>query len=301
MKGKVAMLNPLLLKVLKYLHVVFVSSVFGGILVMVVLLSVKSGVKVDENAFFTDLAVYRVFSWPVTWGFFCIIFTSFVFGFFTEWGFIRYRWIIVKWIVLLFLFAMAWFVLGPAVNGMVSLSDAGYHLGGSAAQYKANVLTALVVSVIFLLCLLFVMFFSVLKPWGQTKFKLKVNRTLILWIIAVFAAVGLFFGVVGSVATGRYRNMKIDDTDTAKLKDGTFTGEAEMAGYVYRTVVVIMNKKIVSVKAVDNRKSPYATLAEGVFRKVIKYQNANVDAITGATTTSKALLKSVENALSKSE
>lgn len=307
MKAKeraVLTLNPLMNKILKIAHVVFVASVFGGILAMVALLAVKTGMKPDENAFFTDLAIFRVYSWPVTYGFFCIIFSSFIFGFFTEWGFIRFWWVIVKWIALIFLFAMAWFILGPAVNGMVSLSDAGYHLGNAAARYRENVSTALAVSVIFLVCLLFMMILSVLKPWGRTKSRASeaaVNRAVILWIVVGLAVVGLFFGVVGSVVTSRYRNLKIADTDTAKLKDGTFTGEAEMAGYVYRTVVVIRNKKIVSVKAVDNRKSPYAYLAEGVFRKVLKNQNANVDVITGATTTSKALLKSVENALSKSK
>lgn len=42
---------------------------------------------------------------------------------------------------------------------------------------------------------------------------------------------------------------------------------------------------------------PTITYAQGVFAKIIRDQNANTDAITGATTTSKMFRKAVEDAL----
>jgi uncharacterized protein with FMN-binding domain len=291
-------MNPVLKKVLKVLHVFFVASVLGGILAMTVLLVMKGTLKADENAFPVDLGIFQIFNWPVSVGFFCLIFSSFVFSFFSDWGFIRYWWIIVKWAVLLFLFAAAWFIMGPAVNGMVSLSDAGYHVSEAKAQYLGFVNTSLTWSFVFLGCLAIVMFLSVLKPWGPTNFKVNVNRAAVLWAVGVFAVFGAFFGVMGSVYTDKYRHMTIADTDMKKARDGVYLGQAEVAGYVYRTEVVVRGRRIVSVKSVNNRKSPYAWYAEGVFKKILKYQNANVDAVTGATTTSKALMKSVENALS---
>lgn len=52
------------------------------------------------------------------------------------------------------------------------------------------------------------------------------------------------------------------------------------------------------VPDLQNRKSHYARFAEGVFPRIMKKQKANVDTITAATTTSKCLMKAVENALS---
>jgi uncharacterized protein with FMN-binding domain len=61
--------------------------------------------------------------------------------------------------------------------------------------------------------------------------------------------------------------------------------------------VEVKGNKIITITGVDNRKSPYVTYAEGVFRKIVREQRIDVDAVTGATTTSKAFMKAVENAL----
>lgn len=70
-----------------------------------------------------------------------------------------------------------------------------------------------------------------------------------------------------------------------------------MENYLYRVEATVREGQIREMKAIDNRESPYAFYAEGVFKKIIRDQNANTDAVTGATTTSKALMKAVENAL----
>jgi uncharacterized protein with FMN-binding domain len=47
----------------------------------------------------------------------------------------------------------------------------------------------------------------------------------------------------------------------------------------------------------QNRKTKYSKRAEGVIPRIIERQTPNVDAVSGATTTSKALMKAVENSL----
>jgi uncharacterized protein with FMN-binding domain len=48
-----------------------------------------------------------------------------------------------------------------------------------------------------------------------------------------------------------------------------------------------------------NRTTKYARMAEAVVKNILDQQKNDVDVVSGATTTSKALLKTVENALAK--
>ena len=83
------------------------------------------------------------------------------------------------------------------------------------------------------------------------------------------------------------------------LEDGTYPGEATAGSFTYKVEVTVQDRQITDITVMANRVSPYARFAEGVIPKVLKAQNANVDTVTGATTTSKALLKAIENALVK--
>ncbi len=94
-----------------------------------------------------------------------------------------------------------------------------------------------------------------------------------------------------------YRNLPVGDVDLASIDDGSYIGEADF-GFMYAVDVLIKDHRIEQVNIRQNRDSYYAKLAEGVLRKVVLDQSPNVDTVTGATTTSKALQKAIENALS---
>lgn len=70
-----------------------------------------------------------------------------------------------------------------------------------------------------------------------------------------------------------------------------------IGGFTYEVTAIVQDHMITDLKVTKNRNSAYARFAEGVIHRIIKNQNANVDVITGATTTSKALMKAAENAL----
>ncbi len=64
---------------------------------------------------------------------------------------------------------------------------------------------------------------------------------------------------------------------------------------------MVQNHRIEAIKFMKNRQSFYAKLAEGISDKILFAQTLNVDAVTGATTTSKCLQKAIENALTAPE
>ncbi len=95
------------------------------------------------------------------------------------------------------------------------------------------------------------------------------------------------------------RAMPINHVDLAQVRDGTYTGDFTYGGFTYEVSVTVTSHQIKDIAAVKNRTTSHAKKAEGALRSVLEQQRNDVDAVSGATTTSKALLKAAENALNK--
>ena len=285
-------------KILKIFHIVFAASLFGSLLAILIILMVKENYNmISENTFAVDLSILKIFTLGVSYSFFALMLTSFIFGLFTEWGFVKQRWIIFKWIIVLIMFVVTLLGLGPAINGMTSISDAGLSNSTMKIQYLNFQNEAIVYVLIQLVLILLVFGVSVLKPWGIRKVKRQIKQKTVVLILVPTIAIGIGFATINAVKLNKIRNMPIKNIVITKVNDGIYKGEAYVGNYTYKVKVTVENHKIVNIEGVDNRKSPYVTYAEGVFTKIIKQQKVDVDAITGATTTSKAFMKAVENAL----
>lgn len=95
-------------------------------------------------------------------------------------------------------------------------------------------------------------------------------------------------------------------TNNTGLKDGTYTGDSENAYYGRVQVqVTIANHRIAAIKVLDypkdRRTSRYInSQALPLLREeVVSASSANVDTVSGATLTSEAYLRSLDNALSQ--
>ncbi|MDZ7376682.1 MAG: FMN-binding protein [candidate division KSB1 bacterium] len=95
------------------------------------------------------------------------------------------------------------------------------------------------------------------------------------------------------------RAMPIAAVDLTSVQDGAFKGDFSYGGFTYEVAVAVRDHRIETIDILKNRDTRHARRAEGVVPKVISAQTVNVDVVTGATTTSKALLKAIENALKK--
>lgn len=81
------------------------------------------------------------------------------------------------------------------------------------------------------------------------------------------------------------------------IHDGTYYGYYQYGRITYGVDVTIKNYAITDIQVVSNRTNKYARMAEGVIKNVLARNNVDVDVIAGATTTSKALLKAIEQVL----
>lgn len=126
------------------------------------------------------------------------------------------------------------------------------------------------------------------------KIKLKKHIYIILMIILFFTIwIGLpqiWSGQVGG-----------EDILLKPLNDGVYEGEAKgFAGRII-TEVRISDGKIAEIKIVDHSESKgwYDEVFMVLPREIINKQRLSVDAISGATKTSRGLIESIENAIRK--
>ena len=120
--------------------------------------------------------------------------------------------------------------------------------------------------------------------------------SFLIIILMVLVTLGILMGRSASIAK-KVRAMPINEVDLAEITDGSYKGDFTYAGFTYQVEVMIKEHKIENIKVLKNRNTKYSKLAEGIIEKVVQNQSLKVDAISGATTTSKALLKAIENAL----
>jgi uncharacterized protein with FMN-binding domain len=88
--------------------------------------------------------------------------------------------------------------------------------------------------------------------------------------------------------------------DFGRLNDGTYIGVYEGGMYKWReneVRVTVSSGKVSSIVVLRHKENRKPEFTDELFRRVIEAQSLQVDAISGATLTSKAYLKGVENAL----
>lgn len=113
----------------------------------------------------------------------------------------------------------------------------------------------------------------------------------------VIILIALFILGCGSQEMMRVRQMEIQDVDISNIGDGEYIGAYSYSGFEYEVKTIVNDHRIKDIVILHNRATKHAKRAEGVISEILEYQTPNVDAVSGATTTSKALMKAVENSL----
>lgn len=284
-------------KLLKVLHLTFAGISLGGLAATLVLLLLKLNNTDLTYLANLDYAIYTLNNKVILYSVYGSILTTLIFALYTNWGFIKYHWIIIKWVLIALLAIVFIWMFIPAINGMASLSDAGLHKTDSNYEYLRYLDSAIKYNIVVLVIYILLFFTSTLKPFSKRKRDIISNRKRARWIVGVIILIGITFNIMGTVSLSKLRNLEIKDTDISTLPDGTYTGKYLGGGGPYTAIVSIVDHKIVDVQLSAERESKYVNFATPVLNRIVVQQNANVDAITGATTTSKCFMKAVENAL----
>lgn len=120
----------------------------------------------------------------------------------------------------------------------------------------------------------------------------KKNFTLL------FPGLLLFFSAC-AFGRGTQEEIPIDETLTpGQVSDGTYRGEYETMVKVVCDVTV-REGKITAIELKEHNCSPIGKKAEEITEEILQAQSLGVDTVSGATTSSAVILKSVELALKK--
>lgn len=279
----------------KLIHLVCVVVSGGGMAATALLVGSGS----------SDKALYLVFTWLVKYPFLALVLSSVLLSTVGGRGFIRQRWIAAKWAISLTLLGVVMAGGGAAIEGLAALRDG---LRENTDLYRT--LSARAPVFVGAMCALFftAIVLSVFKPAlgkradaqapasAQTPASTR-SRKAAGVLAALVSIAPVAFIVIGEVSLIPARRMPIERVDISSLADGTYRGSATVGSYDYSVEARVEGGRLASAVPVGLRDSPYATFAAGVLNKTVRDNRNDVDAISGATTTSKALLKALETAL----
>ncbi|MEN1761039.1 FMN-binding protein [Anoxynatronum sibiricum] len=122
----------------------------------------------------------------------------------------------------------------------------------------------------------------------------------IILIVAVLAAVTFPFvnrGILYYQYQQQIEAISIQDIDLTKLEDGVYTGTYDVGLIHAEVTVVIIDEAIHDIQLIHEHDR--GQRAEGIISDVLHAQSLDVDMVTGATDSSRVILKAIEVALSE--
>ncbi|WMJ78746.1 MULTISPECIES: FMN-binding protein [unclassified Sedimentibacter] len=94
-------------------------------------------------------------------------------------------------------------------------------------------------------------------------------------------------------------NVSINSVDLSEAEDGVYKGSFDFGRWCNELNVTVENRKITKIEIEEDVKFANEEVSRLLFQRVIEKQNTTVDTVSGGTVTSKAYLKSIEDALNK--
>ena len=105
----------------------------------------------------------------------------------------------------------------------------------------------------------------------------------------------IFVGLLIIGCSTEYKSIVTQMPDLTKLNDGIYRGIYDLLGTPVKVTldVNIQNNRILNIEIVEHNCSQIGKKAKNVIEK----QSLEIDAVSGATASSKTILKAIENAL----
>ncbi|MBB4044296.1 hypothetical protein [Bacteroides reticulotermitis] len=160
-------LNSKGIKVLKTIHLLLVMMWVTGVLAMATLylLKPKSG---DELYMVLNIILFIDWVFVIPGAILTVV-VGVIYGFFTNWGFFKYRWITVKWIVAILIILAGTFYYSPLLEQSLEIADQTRDAALDNPVIATNTIQTLISSSIQGLALIILVVISVFKPWKKKK------------------------------------------------------------------------------------------------------------------------------------
>jgi uncharacterized protein with FMN-binding domain len=127
------------------------------------------------------------------------------------------------------------------------------------------------------------------------------RKHIIILLIVLVAAAGIFIGVWSMLKSTEanleaLKDAEITDIDLAAIADGVYTGSYSSFPVSAEVSVTVKDHVITGIELLkhDNGQGAPAEVIPG---KVVESQTLRIDSVSGATYSSRVILKAIENAL----
>jgi uncharacterized protein with FMN-binding domain len=118
-----------------------------------------------------------------------------------------------------------------------------------------------------------------------------------LLLVGIIAAV--LIGIMAAAAfpgMGAVRRMTVNPVDLSKIPDGVYPGVFKVGRFSYSVEVTVKDHRLQAVES-SGRKQAQDAVVQQILARVVEDQSAKLDTVSGASLTTKAVTKAVENAL----
>jgi len=122
---------------------------------------------------------------------------------------------------------------------------------------------------------------------------------IVVGVIALIAVIGfgiLLFRLAGMANKLEAENDKIGGYNLSQVKDGVYTGQSGDFVVSAKVAVTVKNHKIKEIKILEQKCGP-GYEAKDTVNRIIKAQSPKVDAVTGASSSSRSIMNAVDQAL----
>lgn len=128
------------------------------------------------------------------------------------------------------------------------------------------------------------------------------KRYIVLLVVLVIIVVGVVgvrsFIRKSEVALNQLSTLSIVNPDLSKIADGVYEGSYEAFPVKVVVTVQVVDHRIASIELKEHRNGQ-GKGAESLLPKIVATQSVELDAVAGATYSSKVILKAIEQALLK--
>ena len=126
------------------------------------------------------------------------------------------------------------------------------------------------------------------------------KKKILFYVLGTIAIVGIITLLMYLKSVNDYKQqvaiLQINEIDLSTIPNGTYEGDCDVGFINARVEVTVKNRAISEINLIHH-KNDKGEPAEKIIDNIVKEQSVNVDAVSGATNSSKVIMKAVENAL----
>jgi hypothetical protein len=156
-------------KVLRTIHLIMAGLWIGGAVGLNLMIIGLQSAESDGQLLGFNLACKFMDDAVLIPGAMGCLITGFIISLKTNWGFKKHRWVLIKWFLTVFCILFGTFYLGPTVNDQPLISGAEGLAALANPEYMNNYYSSLKGGLFQVICLVFMFYLSVFKPFKSGK------------------------------------------------------------------------------------------------------------------------------------